>query len=77
MSKVDRPWLTQLRQNHNLLQKDLAKELSVSDAVVCQWEAGTRRPSYDKMCRLAEVLGAEVHDHFAQEARDKQNGRVA
>ena len=75
---LSRPWLTQLRQNKMMLQKDLAGSIGVSDAVVSQWEAGTRRPSYDKMCQLAEVLGPEVHEQFANEARaKKQSGAVA
>jgi transcriptional regulator with XRE-family HTH domain len=77
---LSRDWLTELRrqkQTPELLQKDLAEMVGVSAAVVCQWEAGTRRPGYDKMCRLAEILGPEVHDHFAEEARAKQAGRVA
>ena len=75
--RLSRPWLTQLRHKKKLLQRDVAHELGVSDAVVCQWESGVRRPGYDKMCRLAEVLGPEVHDHFAEESAAKQNGQVA
>lgn len=72
--KLSRPWLMQLRQSKFGLQRNLAEALGVSEAVVCQWESGARRPSYPKMLALAKLLGPEVMDRFAAEAQD---GRVA
>jgi transcriptional regulator with XRE-family HTH domain len=74
---LSRSWLTQLRLKKFELQKHLAEAIGVSAALICQWEAGARRPSYDKMCLLAKVLGAEVHQHFADEAEARQSGQVA
>ena len=39
--------------------------------------SGEELQSISKMVRLAEVLGSEVHEHFAEEARARQDGRVA
>ena len=72
-----RHWLRELRNNQGMTQQDVAALVGTAKAVISQWESGTRRPGYDKMVRLAEVLGPEVHEHFAEEARARQDGRVA
>jgi len=69
-----RKWLRELRKSAGLTQEALALRLGVERPVVSQWESGARRPGYDKMLRLAGILGPEVMEHFAAEA---QGGRVA
>lgn len=71
---LSRPWLASLRVGAGLRQRDVAETIGVSEAVVCQWESGARRPSYPHMLALSELLGQEVMSQFAAEA---QGGRVA
>ena len=74
-----REWLRDLREQRKWTQKVLAEQIGVSDVAVTLWETGKNRPSYDKMCRLADLLGPEVHARFAEEAanRHSQDGQVA
>ena len=48
------------RRLHGVSQSMLAKELGVTPAAVCRWEAGVTRPRHHNMERLAEFLGMEV-----------------
>lgn len=55
-------------------QADLAKQLEVTPAFVCQLEAGTKQPSPDTLAAIAVVLRVEpdfflrqVHDEFRDE----------
>ncbi len=55
-------------------QADLAKQLQVTPAFVCQVEAGTKQPSTDTLASIAEVLRVEpsffqhvIHDEFRDE----------
>lgn len=72
-----REWLRAMRIGKGLTQRALGKMLGVSDVAVVQWEAGNALPRYDKMLALSDLLGPEVQEHFAAEARAKQDGRVA
>lgn len=44
---------------HGRTQADLAKELGVTPAFVCQLEAGTKQPSPDTLASIAQVLRVE------------------
>ena len=55
------------RINANLLQKDIAKKLNVSEATVCRWEKGTiliptdYLEQYCKICNIAKSLIKETN----------------
>lgn len=75
-----RQWLRSLRKAHGFAQEELARRVGVQRPVVSQWESGARRPGYDKMLALSELLGAEVMERFASErfaSESKADGRVA
>mgnify|MGYP000989409913 CR=1 FL=1 len=74
-----RNWLHKLRKEKGLSQAELAELVGTKRPVVSQWESGVRRPGYDNMVRLADLLGPEVHARFAEEAanRHAQDGQVA
>ena len=55
-------------------QADLAKELQISPAFVCQVEAGTKQPSTDTLAAIATILRVQpdffertIHDEFRDE----------
>lgn len=54
--------LAALRKKKGLTQEELAAQLGVSTSAVGNWEAGLRRPRYETLRRLAEVLGVPLDD---------------
>lgn len=58
---ADLPWrLRQLRKARGWLQVDLAAELDLTRASICNWETGVKTPSLRTACRLAEALGVTL-----------------
>jgi transcriptional regulator with XRE-family HTH domain len=66
-----------MRKSKGLTLADVASALGTAKAVVSQWELCTKDPGRDMVFILADLLGPEVLDHFAVEARKRQSGRVA
>lgn len=54
--------LAALRKSKGLTQEELAAQIGVSTGAVGNWETGLRRPRYDTLCRLAEVLGVPLDE---------------
>ena len=54
--------LATLRKKQGLTQEELAARLGVTTSAVGNWEAGLRRPRYESLRRLAEVLGVSIDD---------------
>ena len=57
-----------------IMQKDLADRLGLrSNATVCMWESGERRPSTDMLPKIAQALNCTIDELFAQDdIRDKK-----
>lgn len=55
-------FLKQKRQEKNLTQKDLAKELFVSESAVSKWEKGVAHPDITLLPKLAELLDVTEHE---------------
>ena len=60
-------FVTELRKEKNLTQKDLAEKLYVSDKTVSKWERGLSMPNVvllipiaDRLCRLLVTCKAQV-----------------
>jgi transcriptional regulator with XRE-family HTH domain len=53
-----------LRQERGLTQVELGKLLGVrsyhSGAIISGWERAKREPSYNQLCKLADVFGVSV-----------------
>ena len=45
--------LKTLRQQHNLTQSELANKIGTSKSVICAYENGSRRPSFEVLVKLA------------------------
>lgn len=52
--------LAAARVNAGMTQKQLAKECSVSEATIINWEAGKSLPSVDKLPLLEQALGLSL-----------------
>lgn len=51
-----------LRTQKNMTQEELAARLFVTRQTVSNYETGKSRPDVDTLFRIAEVLGADIHD---------------
>lgn len=49
-----------LRRTHNLTQKELAKKVGTSRAVVANWEIGRAQPDVSMLCTLADTFHITV-----------------
>ena len=54
--------LRKYREEHNLLQTDVAKALKISDRTVGLWERGETMPRLDLALKLAAFLGISLND---------------
>lgn len=51
-----------IRETRGISQKQLAKEVQVSQAMICQLERGSKTPNLLLSCELAKALSCEVKD---------------
>ena len=49
--------LKELRQEHNISLKKLAKEIGVSDIAISRWENELRIPNIESLIALAQYFG--------------------
>lgn len=52
--------IAQVREEKQLTQSGLAREMGVSQSAVSQIEAGERNPSYEMLREIAKALGVSV-----------------
>ena len=55
-------YLKQKRQEKNLTQKELAKQLYVSESAVSKWEKDVAHPDITLISKLAEILDVTEHE---------------
>jgi len=60
-------FITELRKEKNLTQKDLATELNVSDKAVSRWETGKGFPDVDSLQALSNFFGVTINELLAGE----------
>ena len=60
--------LVRLRKDRNLMQKDVAQALGVSDKTYSKWETGETEPGLENLRRLAEYYGVAPAAFFAEGA---------
>jgi transcriptional regulator with XRE-family HTH domain len=53
-------YLQERRQAAGLTQEDVAGTLGVRSKTVSDWEAGRYVPNFERMARLARIIGAEM-----------------
>ena len=64
-------FVTELRKEKNLTQKDLAEKLYVSDKTVSKWERGARYPDLLTAKKLSEVLEVSLDELLSGEEMKK------
>lgn len=58
-------FITELRKENNLTQRDLAKKLNVSDKAISRWETGKGFPDVTSLVSLSEFFGVSVNELLA------------
>lgn len=54
--------IAKLREQNELTQDDLAKEIGVDKTAVSHWENGVSRPSLDKLLKLAAFFDVSIDE---------------
>ena len=70
MEKVG-DFIRKKRKDKNLTQKELAKELGVSDKAISKWERGICCPDISLLKELSSILGVSVNELLAGEEIEK------
>ena len=65
--------LITLMEQENLKQKDLAKKIGVTEISMSRYIHGTRKPKYDVVLKICEVLGCSVDYLLSTGKRDKMS----
>lgn len=60
-------FITELRKEKNLTQKDLANRLNVSDKAISRWETGKGFPDVDSLQSLSEFFSVSINELLAGE----------
>ena len=58
------------RQQANMTQTDLAKEIGVSKSVISAYEKGIRNPSFDVLADIANVFNVSEVEFFLSDTDD-------
>lgn len=66
--------IRKLRENRQLKQDELAKEMLVNKTTVCKWETGKSQPRADMLPKLARVLGCSIDDLFGDQDDETKAG---
>lgn len=51
-----------IRKTMGITQEELAKRIGVTQGTVAQWEKGLTHPAFDKLPKVADVLGVTVDE---------------
>lgn len=68
-------FISQIRKEQNLTQRQLADKLSISDKTVSKWECGKGLPEVSLMLPLCEELGINVNELLSGERIPEKNYR--
>jgi transcriptional regulator with XRE-family HTH domain len=52
--------IKELRQEKNMLQKDLAKFLGFKASAISEWETRGKEPDFSTLCKLAKYFGVST-----------------
>ena len=68
--------LKELRQKHNLSQKEFAEILKVSTGTVGNWEVGLREPDFKMLIKIADMFNISCDyllDRFSNDEDINEN----
>ncbi len=72
--------LKELRQKHNLSQKEFAEILKVSTGTVGNWEIGLREPDFKMLIRIADIFNVPcdyILDRYSNDDTTVNGARVS
>ena len=72
--------LKELRQKHNLSQREFAEILKVSTGTVGNWEVGMREPDFKTLIKIANFFNVSCDyllDRFSTDDEDENKIRVS
>lgn len=64
-------FIAQLRKEHNLTQRELAQQLSISDKAVSKWERGISLPDISILLPLSQILGVTTTEILSAKRLDQ------
>jgi transcriptional regulator with XRE-family HTH domain len=73
MRKIFGIRLKELRESKSFLQKDLAEELGIKQNTLSNWELGNREPTFDQLCRLADIFNTTTDYLLGREPKKTMN----
>ncbi len=62
--------IKELRDEKKLTQRQLAKEIGVSNVTVMQWENGIITPKLDKLIKLSDYFGVSIDYLVGRDERE-------
>lgn len=68
-------FISQLRKDENMTQKDLADQLGITDRAVSKWENGRGLPEVSLMKPLCDVLGISINELLSGEKIEQKDYR--
>lgn len=72
--------LKELRQKHNLSQKEFAKILKVTTGTVGNWEVGTREPDFKMLIKISNIFNVScdyILDRFPNDDENENRIRIS
>ncbi len=66
-------FISDLRKEKSLTQKELAKKINVSDKAVSRWETGKGFPDVNSLLALSEFFGVSVNELLAGKRIEEEN----
>ncbi len=66
-------YISMLRKNKQLTQKELADKLGVTDKAVSKWERGAGYPDISMLKPLSEILGVSVNELLDGESKSEES----
>ena len=66
-------FISELRKENNLTQKELSEKINVSDKAVSRWETGKGFPDVNSLLALSEFFGVSVNELLAGKRIEEEN----
>jgi len=66
----------ELRKEKGLTQKQLSKELSISDKAISRWECGTGRPTLEMMYHISRYFNVSYNDLITARISDDEDDKI-
>lgn len=68
--------LKELRQKHNLSQKELSEILKVSTGTVGNWEVGLREPDFQMLIKIADIFNVSCDYLLDRFSNNEQSEKI-